>query len=166
MFDAPGITIAPPDGAHAHAQNAPVGPQAVSGAPAEQVAVRLLRFETRPETRLEIFSGAEADWPLWALRAESHFTLFGWGVAIDHALGDGRHIQFEAPMRLENVQCKTVVTNMWHMLLNKCQGRSVHIVRAAGTGNGLEVWRLLKLRYEGRQGGRLLSILRFIMNPG
>ena len=62
-------------------------------------------------------------------------------------------------------RARTVGRHIWHLLLTKCEGKAIELTRSAGTGHGLEAWRLLKQEYEGMEGGRPTGMLRFILNP-
>eukprot|EP00972_Heterocapsa_arctica_P057466 8479135-Heterocapsa_arctica.AAC.1 len=45
-----------------------------------------------------------------------------------------------------------VSKSLWYLLVSYTDGKSIGVVRLAGKHNGLEVWRMLKLEFEGKQG--------------
>ena len=68
-----------------------------------------------------------------------------------------------ANTKLEAVQ--KISRHLYAILVVKLEGKALGIVQLVGKGEGLEVWRQLKLEYEGKSGNRQAVLMRGISQP-
>ena len=62
-------------------------------------------------------------------------------------------------------EVQTISRQLYAILVVKLEGKARGIVQLVNKGEGLEVWRQLKLEYEGKSGNRQAALLRGILNP-
>ena len=119
-------------------------------------------LDTRTEMKVNSFNGDDAQWQIWTLRFEAYTALLGWEDLMAAAA------EATVPIHMDSIGDENVRygKQLWHLLLSKCDGRALGIIRGAGKHNGFESWRLLKAEYESREGGRFTAMLRYVLNPG
>ena len=62
-------------------------------------------------------------------------------------------------------EVQTISRQLYAILVVELEGKALGIVQLVGKGEGLEVWRQLKLEYEGKSGNRQAALLRGVLNP-
>ena len=113
------------------------------------------RLDTRPEMKITKHSGSEKDWPIWSLRFEAYTGLLGFEEVMSAAADSAVPIRYGSLNEVNQEISKA----LWYLLISYTDGKSIGVVRLAGKHGGLEAWRLPKVGYEGKQGGRFTVML-------
>ena len=62
-------------------------------------------------------------------------------------------------------EVQTISRQLYAIFMVKLEGKALGDVQLVNKGEGLEAWRQLKLKYEGKSGNRQAALLRGILNP-
>ena len=118
-------------------------------------------LDTRGEVRSKTFSGKDDEWVEWCMKFEGYCSLLGWDDFMDQA---ARH-----PVVIPNADvgpsALRVSRQLYGLLINKCEGKALSIIRICERHAGLDAWRRLKGEYEAPVGGRFAAMLRGILHP-
>ena len=90
----------------------------------------ILQLDTKHEVKLERFSGAEEELPLWCSRFESYGALMGWTPVLQAAASHPTPL----PLSVLGEDAKAVSMSLHYLLLHKTAGTAVGIVRLVGAG--------------------------------
>ena len=119
-------------------------------------------IDARLDIKVSTCSGRDEDWFMWCMNFEAYTGLLKWSTLVEEA-----SVQRE-PIDVETLgeEAKQVSLGLFNLLVSKCEGKALGLIRAGAKHHGLEVWRILKGEYESRESGREQSLAEFIMNPG
>ncbi len=112
-------------------------------------------LDTKGDIRVHSFAGSDADWGSFKLKFEAHADLLGMVDYMDAAKNEIN--------KIDNVSLSQDAINrskaLCALLIARCEGQALAIVTLAWRWHGFEAWRLLKRRYEGKQGSKIAATL-------
>jgi hypothetical protein len=138
---------------------------------APNAVMQAITLDTKMESAIKPFTGADGDWAIWCMRIESHMDIMGWMTIVDKAAEHDKEITWSDYG--SHAEALLISRQLWHILTNKCGGKVLSTVRGSSRQNGLESWRLLKDEFGGIKyaddgntaGSRKVQMLRFITHP-
>ena len=125
--------------------------------------IRSPGIDTRSLGKPEIFEGKMEKWKDWYIVVKSYIS------AIDHNAGPLMNRAETSSLPILNVNLdaatRAISTQLYYVLTMTCRGVALDRVVNAGSGEGLEAWRLLVAAHDPRVGtrhaGMLLELLSF-----
>ena len=95
------------------------------------------------------------------MKFEAYADLANMGAHLDVAAGQTSFIKHDGPDANSVTPCRTVHA----LLITKCEGKALSLVSLVPRRFGLEAWRVLKEKYDGKGGNRTAALLRGFLNP-
>ena len=101
------------------------------------MAAQNVIIDARLDVKVAQFSGRDEDWFLWCLRFEAYTSLLGWQGYMETARDLGTEVRNEVLAE----EAGQVSLGLFNLLVTKCEGKAMGIIRATRRGEGLECWR-------------------------
>ena len=95
------------------------------------------------------------------MKFEAFADLANMGAHLDVAAGQTSFIKLGGPDANSVTPCRTVHA----LLITKCEGKALSLGSLIPQRFGMEAWRVLKEKYEGKGGNRTAALLRGFFNP-
>ena len=108
-------------------------------------------LDIRNTTGVPIFDGTDANWESWRVKFEAYADLANMEARLTHGGLDANSVTISKTVRA--------------LLITTCEGQALTLVSLVPRRFGLEAWRLLKEKNEGKGGNRTASLPRGVLNP-
>ena len=118
-------------------------------------------IDTRREFKLVPYSGDDEHLPQWVVKFEVRSELVGWSRQLDAAAASTLPI---VNTTLE-AEVQKISRQLYAIPVVKLEGKALGIVQLVNKGEGLEAWRQLNNKYEGKSWNRKVAWLRGILKP-
>ena len=119
-------------------------------------------LDTRAVVHIKVFDGKDEGWSEWCVKFEGYTALLDWDQAMEQAAAFPNEVENSAL----GAGAHQVSRQLYALLINKCEGKALGIIRLCPKHARFEAWRRLKREYEAPIGGRFAAMLRGILHPG